>query len=332
MFDTTVWTIISLIGIWYVPQIIAFELAHLRSFWNLLEEGYAALVMRNKVFHKVLLSFTGHKFVYGQSGEGYDIFDEYNIKKTTSKDAHSGTLKAYLLNILFPFRGIVWVGLPGVYTVDENKISVMQEVRELCLEEVLLEGGMSLKIQLSVTQQITNPAKAMLRIKSFLDSTNKYLEGWVRKEFSWLSVYDFVHKTAAGNEASSTRLVTAISTIQAFTENLKSTWGVTVHQIQVLNYSPADITTADLLTLLTKIRAEADAAIMKAGGAAEVTKIEANAEAAAMRATNEATKELSDNFMRLKELEVLRSADISMFNGLSVPPIPILPLRKGGAE
>ncbi len=333
MFEFNVWTNIALGVIWwYIPQFIAFQCALSGNFWTILEEGYAVLVMRYKTFHKVLLAFTGYKFAYKQSGAGYDVLDEYNITRDSSRSTEPGSLRTYILNTLFPFRGIVWVGIPGVCTVSGNKIRVTEEVRELCLNDILLEGGMRLKIKLSVSQQVTNPAKALIRINDFLDSINKYLEGWVRIEFSWLSVYDFVHKAPKANEASVSKLSTVLCKVNDLTKNITDTWGVTIHQIQVLNYSPADATTENLLTLLTKIRAEADAAIMKAGGAAEVKKIEAEAEAAAMRANNEAAKELCDNSMRLKELEMLRTANISMFSGLNVPPVPILPITKGGAR
>ena len=331
MFEFNTWTNIALGVIWwYVPQFIAFQCAQSGSFWTILEEGYAVLVMRYKAFHKVLLAFTGHKFAYRQSGEGYDVLDEYNIIRDSSRNTEQRSLWTYILNALFPFRGIVWVGIPGVCTVSGNKIRVTEEVRELCLSDILLEGGMRLKIKLSVTQQVTNHAKALIRINDFLESANKYLEGWVRIEFSWLSVYDFVHKTPKANEASVSKLSSALQKINDLTKSIADTWGVTIHQIQVLNYFPADATTENLLTLLTKIRAEADAAIMKAEGQAEITKIEANAAAAAMRANNEAAKELCDNSMRLKELEMLRTANLTAFSGLNVPPMPILPITKGG--
>lgn len=334
------WAIIGIIVIWYLIQVVIYFCTELDIFWTILEEGYAVPVMRNKIFHKMILSFTGYHFAHYQTGETYDNLDDYNISRASSSIVSPRTFGALLLSILFPMRGIIWVGIPGVFNVSNKKIQVTRTAYEVNLEKVLLAGGMSLNVQLSVVRQIMNPAKALFRVNDYLSTSDQYLESSIRREFANLSVYDFVPKTPVSTETPAnpvieSRLDSALSKILTQSRRLNSDYGIIFHRVQVQNYQPANGLTAKLIVQLTEIKIAADAAIAAAQGAAEVTRIQAVAEAAAMRVINAAAEEMGPNAMHLKDLHALENmrGNLTIIGSdVKLPMILPVSTTKGGSE
>lgn len=304
-----------LVGIWYFAQLVIWLCASLGILWVTPKEGTAVAIMRNKQFHKMLLRYTGHRF-NGVIEEGGDNLEMYEIKQ----DEGSGTIPIFV-SLIFPVHGVSWIGIPPFYSVHQYKFAWMDdrfEKREpetiewilvqkyvygLILDKVELEGGIPYTIKLLITLQIRNPAKALFRVKRWLDATMERISGWSRDEFSSLSIDDFVAKEGDKAMADSEghagpRLERALDRIMASAvKDLASEFGVEVSIVQVAEIDPSNEDLRKIIIQKEVARQEAAAAIEKAKGEAEAINI-----------VNAAAENMSDKAMMLKGFHAIENA------------------------
>lgn len=348
--ETIMETIIALLllaGIWYLAQLVIYLYARLGWFWVVVKEGEAVAIMRNKAFHKMKLRYTGHHFRGNLEGEKEDVdnLEIYNIKVSTNKEALSAySAKAHFFSVVFPIKGILWVGIPPFYEVHRytfkwtddhlknrveeiNWILVQKYVYGITLDKIELEGGIPYNIQLLITMQITNPAKALFRVKRWFDASIERISGWARDEFSSLSLDDFLAPTS-GNLHAGEKLAKALENILILSKTeLIPEFGVSVSIVQVVKIDPINEDLRGITIKREIARQEALATIEKATGEAE-----------AIRIVNKAAEEMGDKAVILKGFHAIEKAganvtlvgkdlDLSRMI-ISIPTTG----KKGGAE
>lgn len=363
MFELIVISVL-LASIWYLLQTAIYLCAKLSCFWVILEEGYSAAIMRSGIFYKMILSYTGYHFIKSSStNDSNDNLDIYEIGILPSENS-SRASASWIYSILFPIRGVVWVGIPGMhsihlqvnsssekrFTLPDNKpgrILVQRRLYELTMKDIELAGGIPYEIQLLVSWQVTNPAKALFRVEDYFNTSMERIYSWARKEFSTLSYNDFVSRITAQQDdtpaqGASGKLEQALSRILDLTHDLKRHFGVTVIEIHVVDINPSnedmravtikrEVAAQDAAAAVEAARGQADAAVTLAKGKALVTEIEANARAASMRIVNDAAQEMGGNAMRLSELQTMEKATLTLIGkDLSLPTV--LPLPSSSEE
>lgn len=308
--------VLLLVAIWYLGQLIVWLCASIGIFWITPKEGEAVAIMRNKKFHKMVLRYTGHRFAETIGEGAVDNLEMYNIVH----DENAGVIST-LASIVFPIRGVSWIGIPPFYTVHKYKfewmddrfekrdpeiiewILVQKYVYGLILDKIELEGGIPYTIKLLITLQVTNPAKALFRVKRWLDATMERISGWSRDEFSSLSIDDFVAKEGDKEMSDSDghagpRLERALKRIMASAKNdLTSEFGVTVSIVQVAEIDPSNEDLRKIIIQREVAKQEAMAAIEKAKGEAEAINI-----------VNAAAEKMSDKAMTLKGFHAIENA------------------------
>lgn len=312
-----------LVGIWYLAQLAISQCANLGIFWIVVKEGEAVAVMRNKAFHKMLLRYTGHRFHGHLKGKREDVdnLEIYNIEVSPNAEAFSvSSVWSRISSVIFPIKGISWIGIPPFYKVHRYEfkwvddhfkprtepvswILVQKYVYGITLDKIELEGGIPYTIQLLVTMQVTNPAKALFRTKRYFDASIDRISGWARDEFSILSVDDFIAPTdgkitvSPGAHAGK-KLSDALERILGSAKKeLAPQFGVSVDTIQVEKIDPSD-------DELRKITLKKEEARQKALAAID----EAKGEAEAIRIVNEAAEKMSDKTIMLKGFDALKHA------------------------
>ncbi|MEK7569214.1 MAG: SPFH domain-containing protein [Patescibacteria group bacterium] len=314
---TTIIISLLVIGIWYLAQLVIYLYAKLGWFWVVVKEGESVAIMRNKAFHKMKLRYTGHHFRGDLEGKKEDIdnLEIYNIEVSPNKEALSAySAKAHFFSVVFPIKGILWVGVPPFYEVhrytfkwtddhlkerveDINWILVQKYVYGITLDKIELEGGIPYNIELLVTMQITNPAKALFRVKRWFDASIERISGWARDEFSSLSLDDFYAPTS-GELHAGKKLELALKKILGFTKaELIPQFGVSVDIVQVVKIDPSNENLRDVTIKREVAKQEALAVVEKANG-----------EAAAIRIVNKAAEEMSDKAIVLKGFDAIRHA------------------------
>jgi len=305
------------VGIWYLAQLVIYMYAKLGWFWVIVKEGEAVAIMRNKTFHKMKLRFTGHDFRGDLKGEKdtVDNLEIYNIGVSPNKEAFlASSSKAHFFSVVFPIKGILWVGIPPFYEIHRytfkwtddrlkerveeiNWILVQKYVYGLTLDKIELEGGIPYNIQLLVTIQITNPAKALFRVKRWFDASMERISGWARDEFSSLSLDDFLAPTS-GNLHAGEKLSLALEKIkQLAKEQLTPQFGASVGIVQVVKIDPSNEDLRDITIKREVAKQEALAVVERANGEAE-----------AIRIVNKAAEEMSDKAIILKGYDAIKHA------------------------
>lgn len=306
-----------LVGIWYLAQLAIYLCAKLGILWVIPKEGEAVAVMRNKAFHKMKLRYTGHQFRGHLIGESEDVdnLEIYNIEVSPNAEAFSASSAwSHIFSVIFPIKGISWIGIPPFYKIhsypfkwtdDRFKerseeiswILVKKYVYGITLDKIELEGGIPYTIKLLVTMQVTNPAKALFRVKRYLDACIDRISGWARDEFSSLSLDDFLAPTS-GKLHDGENLKEALKRIlNSAEEQLTPQFGVSVEIVQVANIDPSD-------EELRKITLKKETAKQAALASIE----EAKGEAEAIRIVSEATEKMSDKAIMLKGFDALKHA------------------------
>lgn len=344
--DTIIVALLSF-AIWYLGQLIVWLCASIGIFWITPKEGEAVAIMRNKKFHKMLLRYTGHRFENQDIDykptkdnlDGYEIEQDENPVEISIFDS-----------IFFPIRGVSWIGIPPFYSVHKYKFEWMDDrfvlrapeeiewilmqkyVYGLVLKDVELEGGIPYTIKLLITLQVTNPAKALFRVKRWLDATMERISGWSRDEFSSLSIDDFVAKEGDKEMSDSEghagpRLERALNRIMASAKNdLTSEFGVTVSIVQVAEIDPSNEDLRKITIQRETARQEAAAAIEKAKGEAEAINI-----------VNAAAENMSDKAMMLKGFHAIENAGANVTligKDLNLPAMLQIPTfkKEGGTS
>jgi len=350
--------LLLLIGIWYLSQLAVYLCAKLNFFWVIPREGEAVAIMRNGEFYKMLLRYTGHHFrghLEGESEEA-DNLNIYEIETSPNAMA-SPSLGSRLLGIVFPIRGISWIGIPPFNTVYKYKFAwtddkfverEQEELRWILVQEYVygiilptteLEGGIPYAIKLLATMQVTNPAKALFRIKRWFDASTERLSGWARDEISTLSYGDFVAPTSdSTNQISpSNKLRDSISRILGSALDIRNEFGLFVKIIQVARIDPADEKLRDITIKKEVAKQTALASIEEAKGKAEANKIAAEGEATAIRIVNEAASKMSDKALILEGYRAIKDASATVTligKDLNLPAMINIPVaeKKGGSE
>ncbi len=328
-----------LIGIWYFAQLAVWLCASLGILWITPKEGEAVAVLRNKKFHKMILRYTGHRFADEPKGEVFDYLEMYNIVR----DENPGLISTFT-SIVFPIRGVSWIGIPPFYSVHKYKfewmddrfekrepeeiewILVQKYVYGIILDKIELEGGIPYTIKLLITLQVTNPAKALFRVKRWLDATMERISGWARDEFSSLSIDDFVapegdKEMAAYAAHCGPRLETALKRIMdSARTQLTPEFGVSVSIVQVVEIDPADEGLRSIIIQREVAKQKALAAIEEARGQAEAINI-----------VNEAAEKMGSNAMLLKGFYALEHAGANVTligKDLNLPAMLNIPTSK----
>ena len=330
-----------IVGIWYLAQLVIYLCASLGIFWITPKEGEAVAIMRNKKFHKMILRYTGHRFAEEPEGEVVDYLEMYNIVR----DENPGILSAFA-SIVFPVRGVSWIGIPPFYSVHQYKfewmddrfekrepeeiewILVQKYVYGIILDKIELEGGIPYTIKLLVTLQITNPAKALFRVKRWLDATMERVSGWARDEFSSLSVDDFVapegdQELADYAAHAGPRLERALGRIMASASSqLTPEFGVSISIVQVVEIDPADEGLRGVIIQREVAKQKALAAIEEAKGKAEAINI-----------VNAAAEKMSDRALVLEGYRAIENAGANVTligRDLNLPAMLNIPTGKKG--
>lgn len=313
----TIIVLLLFVGIWYLAQLVIYLYAKLGLFWVVVKEGEAIAIMRNKAFHKMKLRYTGHHFRGELKGENekVDNLEIYNIEVSPNKEAFSASsFKAHFFSVVFPINGILWVGIPPFYEVHRytfkwtddrlekrveeiNWILVQKYVYGITLDKVELEGGIPYNIELLATMQITNPAKALFRVKRWFDASFDRISGWARDEFSSLSLDDFYAPTS-GELHAGKKLEDALRNIlESAREQLTPQFGVAIDIVQVVKIDPSNENLRDITIKREIAKQEALAVVEKANGEAE-----------AIRIVNKAAEEMSDKAIILKGFHAIEKA------------------------
>lgn len=307
---------ILVVVIWYLAQLVIYLCSSLGILWVTPKEGEAVAIMRNKKFHKMVLRYTGYRFTETISAEATDNLEMYNIVQ----DENPGII-SLLISLVFPIRGVSWVGIPPFFSIHRYKfewmddrfekrepeeiewILVQKYVYGIILDKIELEGGIPYTIKLLVTLQITNPAKALFRVKRWLDATMERISGWSRDEFSSLSINDFVAPEGDREMAdyaahAGPRLERALRRImESARTQLTPEFGVSISIVQVVEIDPAN---EDLRSIII----QREVAKQKALAAIE----EARGEAEAINIVNAAAEKMSDKALILKGYHAIEHA------------------------
>lgn len=338
--------IFGLVAIWYLAQRVIYLCAKRGIFWVIPEEGYAIAIMKNGTFYKMLLAYTGYRFVQKvpdvvedidhdgiDAKNKFDNLNVYHIEPEENEEAMHDFM-THALEMLFLVNGIAWVGFPGFYEIyhfkhkwlddkfqsreeEVGKILVQEYVYGLPLKDIELEGGIPYEIRLLVTLQVTNPAKALFRVGRYLDTALERIYGWSREKFSNLSFDDFVAKTTGleGEVSSgvpSGKLAKALSEILDSAKELEEQFGVSIKKIQVVDIDPADERMRGITLKKEIAKQEAAVAIEKAHGEAEAIREKAKGEADAIRA--KATAD-ADAIRALNEATADLNSNALLFRG-----------------
>lgn len=331
--------VLLLIGIWYVAQVVVWLCAERNIFWTIVKEGYAVAIMRNGVFHKMLLRYTGHRFKGSDYHEG-DSLDAYEIEPEEKKVILDHSV-SYLVGVLFPIHGIAWVGIPPFFGVHKYMFEWLDdrfEPREeevswilaktyvygLILEKIELEGGIPYTIRLLITLRVTNPAKALFRVHRWLDTSLERIYGWARNEFSNLSADDFF---IASDGRAGEKLVQALERITTAAKSQLAPFGVSVDVLQINEVDPNDGELRAIIIKKEVAKQEALAAIETAKG-----------KAAAIGIINEAAEKMSEKALLLEGFEALKKAgaNVSLIGkDINLPlmlQIPTAPKKNDGSS
>lgn len=339
MFESII-SIVASIAIWYLAQVAIYLFASLNIFWTFRKEGYAIPVFKNGVLSKMILGYTGNHFARAlpsDAPEDIDNLNIYNIEVAPNAEAAQSPL-SWLYDLIFPIKGIAWVGIPGFCELGE-KISVKNEVCELQFKKAELVNKIPYNIDARLTFRVINPAKAIARIDDYKKATLDRVHDWLELEFRSLKEEDF--KTRKAGEPSS--LDDVFTRVLALTDELTHRYGVVVHGIDIGDIDPADENLRNITLKKTVAEATAAAAfaeeegrskvaLKKAETDADVMKKMATAEAEAMGIKNKAAKEMCDNALRLKELYAIEHAGANVTiigNGLAIPAVLPLSTQKG---
>lgn len=368
----TILILFLIASIWYLAQLAIYLCAKLGVFWMIKAEGNAVAIIHNKKFHKMLLQYTGHQFRGHLKNEDNEVdnLEIYNIEISPNATAFPSFFSG-LFSIIFPIKGISWIGIPPFYKAYEYTfkwtddkfverepenlkwILVQKYVYGLILDKVELEGGIPYTIRLLVTLQITNPAKALFRVKRWLDASLERISGWARDEFSSLSIDDFLSPTA-GNKLTSEnlcdekRLDNALQKILQSSKNqLTPQFGVSVDIIQVVKIDPSDeklreiiikkeVAKQTALAAMEEAIGRAEANRTEAKGRADANKTEAEGEAEAIRIVNEEAKKMDDKAVVLKGFDAIKNAGANVtVIGKGINPLTMINIpttKKGGSE
>ena len=320
MFENIVIAIL-LVATWYLAQVAIYLSAKLGYFWIILEEGHAVAIKKNGAFKKMLLAYTGYRFCGAPTTRlsvDYDNLDIYNIE-ISPENEKSNTLMASIANFILPVRGIRLLGAPGISETSEQ-VLVQAQIHKLLMDNIVLQGGIPYRIHLLLALQITNPAKALLRVDNYFGVCLEQIYGWSRNEFSTLTFENFTSRSIAPVENSSLpaadKLDGAIARILKRTHELSRRFGVTIHEIQLTGINPMDEEMQAIITLQE---------IAKQKAAANVTK--AQGEAQSLKIVNEAAEKLGNKALRIRELHAIEhaSARVTIIgSNLAIPPV--LPL------
>lgn len=339
--------VLLLVIIWYLTQMIIWLCASIGIFWITPKEGVAVAIMRNKKFHKMLLRYTGYHFKSQRNDyepteenlDGYEIKQDENPVGISMFDS-----------IVFPIKGVSWIGIPPFYSVHKYKfewmddrfvmrapeeiewILVQKYVYGLILDSVELEGGIPYTIKLLITLQIKNPAKALFRVKRWLDASMERIKGWARDEFSNLSIDDFVAKEGESDANTQTahagpKLEKALERIMESAKRyLTSEFGVEITIVQVAEIDPSNDDMRRIIIQREVAKQEASAIIEKAKGEAEAINI-----------VNMAAEKMSDKAMMLKGFHAIEHAGANVTligKDLNLPAMLQIPTSKkeGGAS
>ncbi len=307
---------ILIVVIWYLAQLVIYLCSSLGILWVTPKEGEAVAIMRNKKFHKMVLRYTGHCFTETISEEATDNLEMYNIVQ----DEAPGIISLFI-SLVFPIRGVSWVGIPPFFSIHRYKfewtddrfekrapeeiewILVQKYVYGIILDKIELEGGIPYTIKLLITLQITNPAKALFRVKRWLDATMERISGWSRDEFSSLSINDFVAPEGDREMAdyaahAGPRLERALQRImESAKTQLTPEFGVSVSIVQVVEIDPAN---EDLRSIII----QREVAKQKALAAIE----EARGEAEAINIVNAAAEKMSEKALILRGYHAIEHA------------------------
>lgn len=337
-----------LVGIWYLAQLVIYLYARLGWFWVVVKEGEAVAIMRNRAFHEMKLRYTGHRFRGHLNGEKEDVdnLKRYDIEVSQNKEAFlAHSFQARVCSVIFPIRGIFWIGVPPFYEVHRytfkwtddrlvkrveeiNWILVQKYVYGITLDRIELEGGIPYNIELLVTMQITNPAKALFRVKRWFDASIDRISGWARDEFSSLSLDDFLAPTS-GKLHAGEKLAIALEKILGFAKaELIPQFGVSVSIVQVVKIDPSDEDMRSITIKREIAKQEALAVVEKANGEAE-----------AIRIVNKAAEEMSDKAIILKGFDAIKhaGANVTLVGkdldlSRMIINLPTASSKKGGAE
>ena len=337
--------ILMLVAIWYLAQAAIYLLAKRGLFWAILEEGNAVPVMKNGVFHKMILAYTGNHFARvlpDGAPEDIDNLNVYNIEVSPNAEA-TQTFESEVFNIVFPVREVAWVGWPGICELGE-KVSVKQEVCELTFTDSELSNDLPYNLKLRVFIQITNPAKALFRVDDYLKTSLDWLHDNLDIAFRSLSEEDFREKKKSGQNGALEEVFSRI--LAASTTELTHHYGVEVLKIDVAEIDPANEKLRSLTLEKTVAQVEVEASLLKAEGDAKIAKInadaeayvvktEAIAEAEAIKIVNKSAGKMNANALRLKELHAIEHAGANVTiigSNLSIPPVLTIPAEKGSSK
>ena len=224
------------------------------------------------------------------------------------------------------------------------------------MDKVELEGGIPYTIKLLATMQVTNPAKALFRVKRWFDASTERLAGWARDEFSNLSIDDFLAPTAGNKQTrenlhTGEKLSNALEKILTSAKNqLTPQFGVSVDIVQVAKIDPSDeklreiivkkeVAKQTALAAMEEAIGKAEANKTEAKGKAEANKTEAEGEAEAIRIVNKAAKEMDDKAVILKGFDAIKNAGANVTligKDINLPAMINIPATKekgkGGSE
>ncbi|HAS84884.1 MAG TPA: hypothetical protein DCS23_02320 [Candidatus Yonathbacteria bacterium] len=339
--------VLLLVAIWYLAQLTVWLCASIGIFWITPKEGTAVAIMRNKKFHKMLLRYTGHHFKSQRSAykPSENNLDGYEIEQEEISEEIS-----MFTSIVFPIRGVSWIGIPPFYSVYSYKfkwmddrfvmrdpeeiewILVQKYVYGLVLDNIELEGGIPYTIKLLITLQVTNPAKALFRVKRWLDATMERVSGWSRDEFSTLSIDDFVvaegdREMAESEGHAGPRLERALKRIMNSAEkDIEPEFGIDISIVQVVEIDPANDEMRKIIIQREVAKQQAAAVIEKAKGEAEAINI-----------VNAAAEKMSDKAMMLKGFHAIENAGANVTligKDLNLPSMLQIPTsnKEGGAK
>ena len=336
--------IFMLVAIWYLAQAAIYLFAKRGLFWAILEEGNAVPVMKNGVFHKMILAYTGNHFARvlpDGAPEDIDNLNVYNIEVSPNAEA-TQTFESTMFNLVFPVKEVAWVGFPGICELGK-KVSVKQEVCELTFTDSELVNKLPYNLKLRVVIQITNPAKALFRVDDYRKTSLDWLHDNLDMEFRSLSEDDFKEKKA-GQASALADVFTR--TLQTSVEELKHHYGVEVLKIEVAEIDPANEKLRTLTLEKTVAQMDAEANVLKAEGEAKIAKIKADAEAEvvktlasaeaeAIKIVNKSAGKMNVKALRLKELHAIEHAGANVTiigSNLSIPPVLTIPAQKGSSK
>lgn len=320
---------------WYLAQFVVYLFAQRNLFWTLQEEGFAIPITRNGKFHRVILTYSGHRFTGERRNKKTNTVDDLNAYDIEKNSDSSGDVTSWILDLIFPIRGIVWIGVPGVHEIYDpvidladdrlrsrsrgpNRILVREYVYKLLMRDAEMEGRIPFEISVQITAQVTNPAKAAFRIEQYFNTSVEYINSWARREFSQLSIDDFIasppeNRTSTAGTRAANRLEAALARVLEKTSEF-GRFGLTIHKIQV-----ADITVAS--EQIRQILIQREAARQKASATIE----EAIGEARAIEIISEAAAKMDQNAILLRKIDAFKNtrANITLIGGQQ-SPIPTI--------